>query len=152
MPARKFPCWSGEGGSRHKCETKDPNAQEMIFDLHNLAPSIGQVNALRSNDRYADLSDDVSDFGGCPIEDAKGQFEPPNCKKGDVARVWLYMQDRYGLEITAVEQDMFEQWSEADPVSPWESLREKRVAEYTGVHNPFVHGVEPLDSGACSWE
>lgn len=87
MPARRFPCWAD--GGRDRCEKSDPRAQAMIFDLHNLAPSIGKVNALRSNDRYFDLPDSASDFGGCPIEDARGAFEPADCKKGDVARVWL---------------------------------------------------------------
>ena len=107
MPARHFPCWAGPGGSRENCERTDPNAQAMMFDLHNLAPSIGQVNALRRNDRYADLPDDTSDFGSCPIEDSSGQFEPPDCLKGDVARVWLYMQERHGVEIPPAELEMF---------------------------------------------
>ena len=61
----------------------------MMFDLYNLAPSIGQVNALRLNDRYADLPDDTSDFGNCPIENSSGLFEPPDCLKGGATRVWL---------------------------------------------------------------
>jgi deoxyribonuclease-1 len=54
----------------------------MLFDLHNLVPSIGQINALRSDDRNADLSNDTSDFGGCAIEDASGEFEPPDSHTG----------------------------------------------------------------------
>ena len=45
-------------------------------------------------DRYADLPDDTSDFGSCSIEGSSGQFEPLDCLKGDVARVWLYMKER----------------------------------------------------------
>jgi len=30
----------------------------MIFDRHNLAPAIGQVNAYRLNDRYGMVADD----------------------------------------------------------------------------------------------
>lgn len=152
MPARRFPCWSGAGGSRGRCEKSDPRAQAMIFDLHNLAPSIGQVNALRLNDRYTDLSDSTSDFGGCQIEDASGAFEPPDCKKGDVARVWLYMHVRHGVEIPANELAMFTTWSVVDPVSPWESKREERIAMYSRVINPFVNGVQPDQAGACPWE
>ncbi len=99
MPARDLPCWNGERGSRARCETLDPRAQAMLFDLHNLAPAIGQVNALRLNDRYADLSGDTSGFGSCVIEDQSGLFEPPDCKKGDVARVWLYMSLMYSVDI-----------------------------------------------------
>ena len=139
-------------GSREKCERDDPRAQAMIFDLHNIAPSIGQVNALRSNDRYAELPDDTSDFGACPIEDKKGAFEPPDCLKGDVARVWLYMSFRHGVVISPEERDMFEQWSDDDPVSPWESEKEARVFDRTFVHNSHVHGVATDAAGACPWE
>jgi len=152
MPARQFECWAGQGGSRQRCQDTDPRAQGMIFDLHNLAPSIGQVNALRGNDRYADLPDETSDFGGCLIEDSSNRFEPPDCHKGDVARVWFYMQLRHGVEIPSTELAMFVQWAAQDPVSPWESKREKRIANYSRVINPFVHGIAPDRAGACPWE
>jgi deoxyribonuclease-1 len=152
MPAREFDCWTMPGGSRRNCQETDPRAQGMIFDLHNLVPSIGQVNKLRSNDRNGVLPDDTSDFGGCPIEDADGIFEPPDCHKGDVARIWLYMHARHGVEIPPDEKQMFMQWSAMDPVSEWESLREERIADYSRVINPFVHDVAPEAAGACPWE
>ena len=78
-PARQFPCWAGEDGRRKRCEKNDPEAREILYDLHNLAPSIGQVNALRSSDRYQDLPDETSNFGACRIEDENSAFEPPDC-------------------------------------------------------------------------
>lgn len=152
MPARQFECWAGEGGSRGRCESADPRAQAMIYDLHNLVPSIGQVNGLRSNDRYADLPDDTSTFGSCQIEDSSGYFEPPACTRGDVARIWFYMRAAHGVEIPPYEEAMFLQWAAADPVSPWEIERERRIAAYSRVNNPFVHGVTPSAAGACPWE
>ena len=104
------------------------------------------------NDRYADLPDDTSDFGSCSIEDSSGLFEPPDCLKGDVARVWLYMQQRHDVEIPPAELAMFTLWTAADPVSLWESEREKRIFSHSRVINPFVHGVAPDAVGACSWE
>ena len=150
MPARGFDCWVL--GNRRECERKDPKAQAMLFDLHNLAPAIGQVNALRSTDRYTEIPGEPSNFGSCQIQDERGEFEPPDCLKGDLARVWLYMSLRHGVVITSDERDRFERWSANDPVSPWESKREKRIFNYTFVRNPFVHGVTPNSSGACSWE
>ncbi len=58
----------------------------------------------------------------------------------------------HGVAIPDEERVLFEQWSAADPVSPWESERETRIAAYTRVNNPFVDGVEPSDIGACPWE
>lgn len=150
MPARLFQCWRNDG--RDHCERVDSRAKAMLFDLHNLAPAIAQVNRLRSADRYADLPKKTSDFGKCEIEDTRGFFEPPDCHKGDVARVWFYMADRYGVVIPPPEQIMFEKWSTMDPVSPWEAERERRIAEISGVSNRFVRGRTPEERGQCPWE
>jgi len=150
MPAHQFDCWVL--GNREDCERNDPRAQGMLFDLHNLAPSIGQVNALRSSDQYTEIPGGPSGFGSCPIQDVQREFEPPDCLKGDVARIWLYMSFRHGVEIPPNERDMFERWSANDPVSPWEKDREGRIFDYTFVHNPFVHGVTPVAAGACTSE
>ena len=139
-------------GNRAKCEDEDPRAQAMIFDLHNLAPSVGQVNALRDNDRYSELPDEEREFGDCTAKDIKDAFEPPDCLKGDVARVWLYMSFRHGVAISQEERDMFEQWSADDPVSKWESQREKRIFNHTFIHNPLVHDVAVDPAGKCPWE
>ena len=150
MPAREFDCWIN--GSRSNCERNDPVAQGMLFDLHNLAPSVGQVNALRGNDRYSALPDSTSDFGSCQIEDSSSLFEPPDCIKGDVARIWFYMEWRHGVEIMQDERAQFARWAAQDPVSPWESEREQRIFSLTGWRNPFVVDV-PIDrTGACTWE
>lgn len=77
-------------------------------------------------------------------------FEPPDCHKGDVARVGFYMAERYGVVIPPPEWLMFEEWSLKDSVSPWEAERERRIAEISGVPNRFVRGIIPEDSGGCS--
>jgi deoxyribonuclease-1 len=147
--ARHLPCWRK---GRKYCETKNKQAQARIFDLHNLAPEVGEINALRSDDLYRDLPDNTSDFGKCPIEDTKAAFDPPDCAKGDLARVWFYVGERYGLKLTSGQWRMFESWSEMDPVSPWEAERERRVAKLTGVSNPYVRGLPIENRGSCPWD
>lgn len=134
LPARKLPCWNI---SRNNCESADPRAQAMLFDLHNLAPSVGQVNLLRGNMRYGET---------------KGTFNPPDCVKGDVARVWFYMRLRHGLEFLPGEEEMFLRWSKMDPVSPWEAERERRIRKYSFIANPYVKGQKTDRSGSCPWE
>jgi len=107
---------------------------------------------VRSNDGYTEIPGDPSEFGSCQIQDGRGEFEPPDYLKGDLARVWLYMSLRHGVTIIPDERDRFEQWSADDPVSRWESQREKRIFDYTFIQNPFVHGVTPDSAGACPWE
>lgn len=149
-PVGDMPCW--EEGGRSYCERHVPEAQVIVFDLHNLVPSVGSVNRMRLDNRYADLGDHPREFGICQIEDSGPLFEPPDCKQGDVARIWFYMRDQHGVVIPADEEAMFEAWSQADPVSPWESERERRVAAFSGVSNSYVSDVAPDISGACSWE
>lgn len=135
MPARQFDCWT-EGG-RSKCE-KDPLAQVMILDLHNLVPSIGQVNALRSDDRYGELESSENDFGECSIKDTRGVFEPSDDRKGDAARVWLYMVFKHGVEVSEDELRMFIRWHDGDPVSQEERDRDTKVKAVQGNGNPWV--------------
>ena len=151
-PAGQMACWTDEGGSRTNCERNSDEAREIIFDLHNIVPSVGSLNRLRSDNRYVELDDDVSDFGICSVEDNGPQFEPPECKRGDVARIWLYMSARHLVAMDDNEITMYQNWSAKDPVSPWESEREQRIHDFSGVSNPFVRGITPDEAGACSWE
>ena len=136
MPVRQFECW--KQGGREECEKNDPSAQRMIFDLHNIAPSIGQVNAFRSNDRYGIIDNENRDFGGCEIEDENGLFEPADDTRGDVARVWLYMVKQHHVLVTEDEWQMFLHWHFDDPVSSWEKTRNTRIREIQGNGNPYV--------------
>lgn len=136
MPARKFACW--KRGGRKDCERNDPRAQAMIFDLHNLVPSIGQVNALRLNDRYGEIIHENHQFGACTIKDTSGLFQPRDSERGDVARIWLYMVDIYGVELAPGEQEMFIRWHEIDPPSLWEIERDRRIYALQGTHNKWL--------------
>ena len=136
---------------RKCCETHDEEAKRIIFDPHNLVPAVGQINQLRRDYRYAEV-ENGSTFGKCPISYKKGEFEPPDCKKGDVARIWFYMRDSYGVEIKPEQERMFQNWAESDPVSPWEQERERRIFALSNSENLHVRGREADISGACSWE
>ena len=173
MPARQMSCWEkphqfkrckNKAGTkvtkkrRDCCEAAVPPARKMILDLHNLTPSIGQVNQYRKNGRYGVVEGGES-WPGCTVEDTGGLadgpehlFEPADCTKGDVARIWFYMHDRHGVVIPDAEWDMFVDWAEADPVSPWEAERDRRIGLVQGNNNPYVAGWIPDPTGACNWE
>ena len=123
-----------------------------MFDLHNLAPALGQVNRLRSNDGYIEIPGDPSEFGSCQIQDGRGEFQPPDCLKGTLARASLYMELHHGVTIIPYEWDRLERWSANDSVSPWENRWERPIFNYTLVRTTFGHGVTPVAAGACPWE
>lgn len=143
MPARTFACWTdglpacAEAG-RECCEKHDLNARVMIFDLHNLVPSIGQPNALRSNKRYGLIEGEERLLGDCDFEWTDGLAEPADDKRGDVARVWLYFVSEYGLQLQQGELEMYLQWSNEDPPVEAEFVRNDRIREKQGNGNPFV--------------
>ncbi len=106
-------------GSRKCARKKDQLFRLMEADIYNLVPSIGAVNALRSNYSFAELpSSKLSPVcvGGPIITDNK--IQPPSYIKGDIARVYQYMDSNYpgrGI-ISNKNRKLFEAWSKLDPV------------------------------------
>lgn len=142
VPASAFgrtrPCWAA--GGRDECLRVDPVFETFHSDLHNLAPSVGDVNASRSDFSMGLIDGDDSSFGGCDFEvdldDDK--VEPPADVRGDIARAYFYVEWMYGLELTEGQRHLFLAWNAADPVDEWEITRDTRIEELQGNSNPFV--------------
>lgn len=150
MPARSFACWNDESYAtanqcdepgRSCCERSDSAAQKMIFDLHNLAPSVGQVNAQRSNDRYGLVAGEEHPLI-CDIEFGNAVTEPSESIRGDVARTWLYMHSQHSLVLESDELAMYLRWSQLDPPEQDEFVRNERVKALQGVGNPYIEAFE----------
>lgn len=143
MPARQSACWN-EGlpecrkGGRECCEKHDPKAQIMIFDLHNLVPSIGQTNALRSNKPYGIVESSIDTLGECQFEWTRKAVEPSDSVKGDAARVWLYMALQHGLALSDADITLYIDWAVHDPPDQDEFERNARIVIKQGNGNPFV--------------
>lgn len=165
-PARQKKCWT-ERKKIEQCENKSSRecciltsslGRRMLLDFHNLAPSLHQINRFRSNDRYGEVGKKVVLWEGCDVLDEngtskeEGKFEPPDCVKGDVARVWLYMKDKYRVFIPEKEYKMFLTWALIDPVSAWERLRDKRIQEIQGDSNPYVRSIGTENMDRCMVE
>jgi deoxyribonuclease-1 len=58
--------------------------------------------------------------------------------RGDIARVYFYIEHTYGLALTHGERHLFRAWHQADPVSEWEIERDVRIEGLQGNSNPFV--------------
>lgn len=123
------------------CEKADPTFARIEADLHNLAPTVGELNADRSDRPYGIVAGEKRQYGVCDFEvgGTPKVTEPPDNVKGDVARVWFYMSDTYGVKLTTEQRSMFEAWSNADPVDKWERLRNRRIDAAQGNKNPYIH-------------
>lgn len=137
-------CW--QHGGRENCKRTDPVFRRMEADMHNLSPAIGEVNGDRSNYRFGVLPSTPQQYGACPTKtDFKRRAtEPRDAVKGQIARIYFYMHDRYGLSMSRQQQQLFMAWNKMYPVSDWERERDRRVARSMGHSNPFV-------TGALTW-
>lgn len=134
----RFPCWE-EGGRSH-CLDIDPVYKTAHNDLHNLYPAVGHINLMRSDYSMGLIVDEDLEYGSCDIEldvDAN-RVEPAPTVRGDIARIYFYMEWLYGIPISPGQRRLFLAWHQADPVDAWELERDKRIEALQGNHNPFV--------------
>ncbi|PAU87819.1 deoxyribonuclease I [Pseudomonas sp. WN033] len=133
-------CW--QQGGRGNCSRTDPLFNIMEADLHNLTPAIGEVNADRSNYRFAMLPDTPYRHGACPfkVEFNQRAAEPRDEVKGMIARTYFYMHDRYNLRLSDQQERLLMAWDNRHAPSSWELERNQRISRLMGHANPFVDG------------
>lgn len=112
----------------------------MEADLYNLVPEIGELNADRRNYRYGIIEGEPRNYGGCDFEVEGRVVEPRPEIRGDIARVYFYMNAAYpGRGIIGEKaQRLFEVWDKADPVDLLECRRAAKIERIQGNANEFV--------------
>jgi deoxyribonuclease I len=157
VPATDFGRSFSEWGNEHEdCKNSDgaqissrgclykinQKYRKMHDDLHNLVPEIGELNNLRSNYRLDMVGESVRSFQPCQVKIGFRSFEPPDNVKGDVARIYFYMDKKFpGRGIVGDKnKKLFQAWDKLDPVDKWECIRDKRIFNLQGDHNSFVYG------------
>lgn len=151
MPAHHFghqrQCW--QTGGRKNCVKTDPVFKMMEADLYNLKPAIGEVNGDRSNYQFAMLPTSPRQHGACPVKvDFKQRsFEPAPAIRGDIARIYFYMADKYGLTLSRQQQQLFLAWHRQDPADANERELNQKIAIEMGHENPFVSGIRQWHLG-----
>lgn len=141
-------CW--QNGGRENCARHDDAYRRAEADLHNLVPSIGEVNGDRSNFALGMLSDKPSQYGACPmvVNFKQKTAMPPERVRGASARIYLYMADRYKLRLSKLDRRVYEAWNRQYPVSDWERWRNQATACAMGWGNPYVGEVGLSRCGA----
>lgn len=144
VPAQQFgahrACW--KNGGREHCGDSDKKFRQMEADLFNLRPALGEVNGDRAHFRFAELPDVAAQHGACPIriDFNKRLAQPRPQVRGDIARIYFYMADRYQLTLSEAEQQLFLRWHTEDPVDSREQALMQRTAQHMGHQNDFVSG------------
>ncbi len=134
--------------TRSECRAID-GYKEAEGDLFNLVPSVGELNGDRSARLYGVVAGEDRAYGTCDFEviatgegelHVRGAAEPMPSIRGDVARVWLYMSGKYGVQMSPTYRTLMVLWSTADPVDEAERRRHDLIAVEMGSENPFVSG------------
>ena len=109
-------------------------------DLYNLVPVIGEIRWLKSNRGFGMIPEEEQAFGDCDIEIALDRVEPPSEVRGDIARIYFYMDWAYpGYDVISPAEDkLFKAWDKQDAVGPWECERAQRIEKIQKNANPFV--------------
>jgi len=151
VPASNFgrarQCW--QKGGRSNCKQTDPLFTMMEADLHNLTPTVGELNSDRQNFNYGVLPAMPKLHGACDfkVDFKKRVVEPRDEIKGFLARVYFYMHDRYGMNMSQQQQQLLMAWDKAYPVSDWELERNRRITKLMVHSNPFVTGERTWEIG-----
>ena len=126
----------------------DNNSKGAGADIHHIRPEDDSVNTSRGNKLMGEVN------GGKEVKYSNGviaghsnsnYFEPNDCSKGDVARIFFYMMVRYSqtdqefpITYTAQSLAMLLEWHLLDPVDDLERVRNERAYGYQGNRNPFI--------------
>lgn len=152
MPAdnfgKQFRCWKepvchkGNGKKfkgRKCCQKTNAGYRKAEAELYNLWPSVGLINQMRANYRFAEL-DNKKTIHGCnfTIDYKERKVEPPDSAKGIVARANLFMADHYHVHLSKSQRQLFMVWNHQFPPDDWEKAWAKRVADIEGYANPYI--------------
>lgn len=123
-------------GTHRSCLRSSERYQEVISDLHNIV--IAELNlAFKLKASVFGILDDTIEKDNSGMRIHLHMVEPSDDRKGDVARILFYMHSRYELPLPSSAADL-NLWSQNDPPSKEERLRNARIAEIQGNENPYV--------------
>ncbi len=129
---------------RKCCEKIDAEFRRMYTDLHNIVPTIGEVNQSRNDYRFGELylpnTEPQYNCHGCHIiiNHKDRVVEPRDEVKGVVARAHLYMAKTYQFKLSKNQEKMFKRWNMTYPPSEWEVRWNAKIKEIQGNDNTYI--------------
>ena len=108
------------------------SSAEAVSDMHHLRVADSDINSLRLNYPFTEGSGDAKLLNN-------NSWYPGDEWKGDVARMVLYLNIRYGETFNKVGNlDLFLKWNAEDPVSEFEIQRNNVIEVAQGNRNIFI--------------
>ena len=104
-------------------------------EAHNLRVSGVRINSSRDNYPFGENSSSTGNLG----YRIGSKWWPGNIDKGDVARITMFMNLRYGLRVTNnADIKVLYKWHIEDPVDAFEIQRNNVIHSKQGNRNPFI--------------
>lgn len=158
MPAenfgRQFSCWrygdskcvskNGKSYKGRKCCRKiSKNFKNIESDPNNLVPAIGELNGDRSNYRFSQEEKNENIFGqygDVPflVDFKNRRVYVDDSVKGNIARKYFYMWDKYNLKYSNQDAKLMEVWDKIDPVDEREAYINQKIHNRFGYSNPYI--------------
>ena len=141
--------YSGESRPEDEYQVGDLNAGET-FNTEHIYPQSRLSSEEAKNDMHHMRAADVdvnSERLNFPFTDGSGDYKlvndnswfPGDDWRGDVARMVMYVNLRYGEDfVTVGGLDLFLEWNIEDPVSEFEIQRNNVIYAAQGNRNPFI--------------
>lgn len=123
-------------GSPMCCRRIDKQYREMEADLFNLVPVVTSLARLQKGRTFGEVKRVTQGIGDVKI--GKRHIEPPQQVKGDVARIYLYMDERYTLDLSPQQKALFLKWHHEDSVDAKECTLAKIFQKVQGGENPWL--------------
>lgn len=132
--------WHLKCGKREECRRKNPEFNRIEADLHNLWPSLKDVNKARRSHPFGVIKGEKHHFKNCDFEldERRRLVEPRPEARGEIARSMFYMASEYGLEIRDRLGKTLLRWNRDDPVSDEERRRNDVIEKIQGNRNPYI--------------
>ena len=102
--------------------------------MHNLFPTVGEVNGDRSNFIFCEIDGEERKYGECDFEIAER-----------IARSYFYMSHQYKMKIPDDYEEMLREWHLSDPPEEWERDRNSLIEVVQGNRNPFIDYPEMVE-------
>lgn len=135
-------CTSKYTGKPYKgercCRQSDAEYRKMEADLFNLIPVVSAIADRRKEQIFMNVKKPEYIIGKVKMDE--NSIAPPDSIKGDIARVYLYMSQRYGLKLSLEEKEVFYYWHKLDPVDERECAIGRTIMKIQGENRQIKEG------------
>jgi len=111
---------------------------EKICVKYNGTPFKGALCCRKVDEVYTKYDRDLLNIMPLRKDKLKDMSNPPLRAKGNIARVYLYMNAQYGLGLSYAEQLRYLKWHQLDPADEKECSIYQQIFELQGRENPWI--------------